>query len=126
MILENIIQNMLKRQDLRCPKEVIDLEDGKLRNFTLACVCQGISKSTTSNILKPKLIETFQYKAKINATLYLDGRYTYFYTCTRIDTDIELEKNDFLRCNRKNDLDEKKQFEIEDNTTMCLKVLNLS
>ncbi|XP_059451023.1 protein FAR1-RELATED SEQUENCE 5-like [Corylus avellana] len=51
-------------------------DDGKLRYFTIACVREGKSRSKSSNIVRPKPMEKMGCKAKINAKLTTNGRFT--------------------------------------------------
>lgn len=51
-------------------------DDENLRYFIIACVREGKSKSKSSNIVKLNTMEKMGCKAKINAKLCGDGRFT--------------------------------------------------
>lgn len=78
-------------------------DDVKLRNFTLAYIRQGMTKSTSYDVLRPRSIERFRCKTKINAILCLDGRYTLYTVVLEHTHALSLGKTRFFRCNRKMD-----------------------
>ncbi|KAG6707642.1 hypothetical protein I3842_06G042300 [Carya illinoinensis] len=89
-------------------------DDGKLRYFILACVRQGTAKLMASNVLRPRPIERFGCKAKINATLSLDGRYKLSTVILEHTHTLSPGKARFFRCNRKMDSAVKKQLDVGD------------
>ncbi|KAG7984020.1 hypothetical protein I3843_04G136000 [Carya illinoinensis] len=98
-------------------------DDGKLRYVTLACIHQGTAKSMASNVLRPRPIERFGCKAKINATLSLDGRYKLSTVILEHIHTLSLGKARFFRCNRKMDLALKKQLDVGDSAGINLVVM---
>ncbi|KAF5460383.1 hypothetical protein F2P56_020257 [Juglans regia] len=76
-------------------------DNGKLRYFTLACVQQGTPKSNASNILKPRPVEKMGCKAKINAALTLDGRFTLSTVVLEHTHALSPGKAIFFRCHKR-------------------------
>lgn len=73
-------------------------DDGKLRYFTLACVCEGTPKSTSSNIVMSKPKEKMGCKAKINAKLTLDGQFTLSNVVLQHTHDLSPGKARYFKC----------------------------
>lgn len=84
--------------------------DGKLKYFTLVCVCQGTSISTSSNILKPRAMGSFGCKDKINATV--SPNRGFHLSCLVLEQThiLSFRKEKFMRCHKK--LDEQIEEEV--------------
>jgi len=84
-------------------------DDGKLRYFTIACVRQGMPKSKSSNIVRPKPMERMGCKAKINAKLTNDGRFTLSTVVLEHTHVVSPSKTRYFTCHKKLDAHVKKK-----------------
>jgi ribose 5-phosphate isomerase A len=84
-------------------------DDGKLKYFTIACVSQGRSKWKSSNIVRPKPMERMGCKAKINAKLTNDGRFTLSIVMLEHTHVLSPSKARYFICHKKLDAHVKKK-----------------
>ncbi|XP_041011301.1 protein FAR-RED IMPAIRED RESPONSE 1-like [Juglans microcarpa x Juglans regia] len=89
-------------------------DDRKIRYFTLACVCQGTSVSTTSNILKPRPMEHNGCKAKINAILGSEGEFCLTHVVLEHNHTLSPGKARYIRCHKRLDESSKRRLEYND------------
>ncbi|XP_042978527.1 protein FAR1-RELATED SEQUENCE 5-like [Carya illinoinensis] len=89
-------------------------EDGRVRWFTLVCARQGTVKSQASNILKPRQTERVGCKARVNAVLNEDGRYTLSSVILDHTHYCSPGKARHFRCFKKLDACVAKRLEIND------------
>jgi hypothetical protein len=89
-------------------------DDGNLRYFTIACVREGKSKSKSSNIVRPKPMEKRGCKAKINAKLDYDGRFTLSTIVLEHTHAVSPSKARYFTCHKKLDARVKRRLEVMD------------
>ncbi|KAF5460013.1 hypothetical protein F2P56_019913 [Juglans regia] len=89
-------------------------DDGKIRYFTLACVRQGTSMSTTSNILKPRPMEHNGCKAKINVILSSEGEFCLTHVVLEHNHTLSPGKTRYIRCHKRLDESSKRRLEYND------------
>jgi hypothetical protein len=89
-------------------------DDGNLRYFTIACVREGKSKSKSSNIVRPKPMEKMGCKAKINAKLDYDGRFTLSTVVLEHTHAVSPSKARYFTCHKKLDACVKRRLEVMD------------
>ncbi|XP_040999632.1 protein FAR1-RELATED SEQUENCE 5-like [Juglans microcarpa x Juglans regia] len=88
--------------------------NGKIRYFTLTCVHQGTSVSTTSNILKPRPMEHNECKAKIKAILGSEGEFCLTHVILEHNHALSPEKARYIRCHKRLDESSKRRLEYND------------
>jgi hypothetical protein len=76
-------------------------DDGNVGYFTIACLREGKSKSKTSNIVRPKPMERMGCKAKINAKVSLDGRFTLSSVMLEHTHVVSPSKAKYFRCHKR-------------------------
>ncbi|XP_042972729.1 protein FAR1-RELATED SEQUENCE 5-like [Carya illinoinensis] len=89
-------------------------DNGKVRYFTLACVRQGTSTSTSSNILKPRPMEHNGCKAKINAILDSEGEFCLTHVVLEHTHALSPGKARYIRCHKRLDEPMKRRLEYND------------
>ena len=76
-------------------------DDRNLRYLTIACLCEGKSKSKASNIVWPKPMEKMECKAKINAKLSENGRFKLSSVMLEHNQVVSPSKANYFRCHKK-------------------------
>lgn len=97
--------------------------DGKLKYFILALVREEISRSTSSNIIKSRLMEKFRCKARIDATLCAYGRFILSCIVLEHTHSLRSRRERFFRCHKKLDYDTKRKLKVNDMTRIIVQKL---